>query len=189
MRPRQTKAELEARRKRAVRLLKTHGVREVARRVGVSPGSVERWKQQYERGGMAALKAKPDRGSAPRLTEAQQQRLVALLLKGPRAAGYATELWTLERVAHVVERHFGVRYSLPGVWLLLGRLGWSCQKPERQARERNEAEIARWRQVTWPKLRKKKPRVRGAVSSFSTRAGSCCSPRCAGRGHQRDRHR
>ncbi len=139
----------------AVRLLRTHGVREVARQVGVSPGSVERWKKLYESGGMAALKAKPDRGSAPRLTPEQQERLVERLLAGPRAEGYGTELCTLERVAQTIERHFGVHYSLAGVWLLLGRLGWSCQKPERQARERNETEIERWRRVTWPRLRKR----------------------------------
>lgn len=155
MRPKQAKAQLEQRRRTAVRLLKRYGVREVARQLGVSPGSVERWKAAYEAGGPRALRAKPDTGSAPKLTAAQQTLLTALLLKGPRAQGYPTELWTLERVARVIERTFHVRYHPAGVWRLLHRLGWSCQKPERAARERDEAAIRRWRRITWPKLRKR----------------------------------
>jgi len=82
MRPKRSKAALEERRKRAVRLLKHHGVREVARLVGVTAGSVGRWKQRYAAGGIAALRAKPDRGSKPRLTATQQRRLVARPLQG-----------------------------------------------------------------------------------------------------------
>lgn len=155
MRPRRTKAELERRRRTAVKLLRRFGVREVARQVGASPGSVERWQAQYDAGGWAALRAKPDRGSAGKLTAAQQAALVDALLAGPRAHGFGTELWTLERVAQVIERKFGVHYHLSSVWLLLRRLGWSCQKPESRARERDEAAIKRWRQVTWPKLKKR----------------------------------
>ena len=155
MRPKGTKAQLERRRRKAVQLLRRYGVREVARRVHASPGSVERWKTQYATGGAAALRAKPDRGGPSKLTAAEQARLVELLLAGPRAAGYATELWTLERVTQVIVREFGVHYQLSGVWVLLRRLGWSCQKPESRARERDEAAIKRWRQVTWPKLKKR----------------------------------
>lgn len=155
MRPRGSKAELEERRRTAVKLLRRYGVREVARRVGASPGSVERWKKMYEAGGARALRARPDRGATPKLSSSDQTRLTTLLLEGATAHGYATELWTLERVAQVIEREFGVVYGTTGVWLLLRRLGWSCQKPERVARERNESEIERWRRVTWPKLRKR----------------------------------
>lgn len=155
MRPKRTKAALEQRRLKAVRLLRRYGLRDVARQLGVSPGSVERWKAAYEAGGVRALRAKPDTGSAPKLTATQQAQLVKLLLEGPGAHGYPTELWTLERVAQVIERTFHVPYHPSGVWRLLHRLGWSCQKPERVARERDEDAIRRWRQVTWPKLRKR----------------------------------
>lgn len=156
MRPRGTKAELEERRRTAIRLLKQKmSMRETARHVGASLSSVERWKAQYDTGGMAALRSKPDKGGPSKLTAKQQAQLVEMLLAGPGANGYATELWTLERVAQVIERKFGVHYHTSSVWLLLGRLGWSCQRPESRARERNESEIERWRRVTWPKLRKR----------------------------------
>jgi hypothetical protein len=38
-------------------------------------------------------------------------------------------------------------------WQLLGKSGYSSQKPERQVMERDEAAIARWRRRTWPARR------------------------------------
>lgn len=156
MRPRGTKAELEERRKRAIRLLKQKvSMRETARAVGASLSSVERWKAAYDAGGMTALRPKPDRGGPSKLNPLEQARLAELLLQRPTAHGFVSELWTLERVGQLIEREFNVHYCPSGVWLLLGRMGFSAQKPERQARERNEAEIERWRRVTWPRLRKR----------------------------------
>ncbi|MET9532174.1 winged helix-turn-helix domain-containing protein [Streptomyces sp. NPDC006649] len=41
------------------------------------------------------------------------------------------------------------------VWrLLTGRLGWSLQRPERRAVERDELEIARWIAHEWPRIKK-----------------------------------
>jgi transposase len=57
-------------------------------------------------------------------------------------------------VAEVIEKHFGRRYDPSGVWRLLRRMGWSSQKPERQARERDEATIERWRKKDWPRIKK-----------------------------------
>jgi transposase len=58
----------------------------------------------------------------------------------------------------VIGRHFGVSYDPSGVWHVLRRRNWSCQKPERKARERDEGAIARWRKKTWPRLKKSPPK-------------------------------
>jgi len=53
---------------------------------------------------------------------------------------------------------------------LLTTLGWSCQKPERRAVERDEAAIARWKRYRWVAVKK-----RGApepIWCFSTNAAS-----------------
>ncbi len=139
------------------------GVREVARLVGAWPSSVSRWKQALEQGGLEALKAKPHQGRRPRLQPEQKQQLVQVLRAGPQAAGFATDLWTLARVAQLIERLFGVSYHPGYVWYLLRAMGWSCQKPERRARERDEATIGTWRQEEWPRI-KKKPGARGKAS-------------------------
>lgn len=76
------------------------------------------------------------------------------LLEGPTAHGFGTPLWTLKRVRLFIERRFGVRYSDVHVWRLLGQLGFSSQKPERRALERNEEAIEHWKKRTWPGLKK-----------------------------------
>jgi len=155
MRPKGSAAELEVRRRIAGRLLsKGNGINAVARMVGASPSSVQRWKEAIDKGGMEALKAKPHPGRAARLSDRQKERLKAILLAGPGAAGYPTDLWTCPRVAQVIERRFGVRYDPSHVWRILRSLGWSCQKPERRARERDEKAIERWRKGDWPRIKK-----------------------------------
>lgn len=122
--------------------------------VGVAHGSAGRWKQAYQKGGMKALAAKRHPGPKPKLSDKQCRRLGRMLLDGPTAHGYANELWTTKRVADVIRRKWGVKYDPSGVWHLLRRMGWTCQKPERQARERDEEAIVRWRQVDWPRIKK-----------------------------------
>jgi len=156
MRPKGTKEELEARRMRAIAMLqKGLGLREVARRVGVAPGSVVRWRDAYQEAGEEGLKAKPHPGGKPRLSPQEHERLGKLLLEGPLAHGYRTDLWTLRRVAQVIEKRFGVCYHHCHVWRILRRMGWSCQKPERRARERDEDTIRCWRQERWPHIKKR----------------------------------
>ena len=156
MRPRGTAEELEWRRRRAVALLvQGRGVRETARIVGASPAAVTRWRQAYEKRGEAGLCAKPHPGRTPKLSLKQRGKLVRLLKRGPRKHGYRTELWTLKRVAEVIRKHFGVRYDPSGVWHVLRSMDWSCQKPERRARERDDKAIGRWRKKDWPRIKKR----------------------------------
>jgi transposase len=79
---------------------------------------------------------------------------VELLRQGARAQGCRNELWTLARIATVIDRHFGITYCPSGVWHLLQRLGWSPQKPAKRARERDEEAIATWPKAQWPALKK-----------------------------------
>lgn len=159
MRPYGSPAQLEKRRRRAVALLEQGlGVRDVARQIGCSPASVSRWQAQVQDGGPDALRAKPAPGRPPRLPPRRRQKLLKLLLKGATAHGYATDLWTLPRVAEVIRRHFGVTYHPAHVWKILRGADWSCQRPERRARERDEAAIQRWRAVRWPPIKKRPPR-------------------------------
>jgi transposase len=88
-------AALEQRRLRAAGLLK-RGVRpaEVARRLGVHRQSVGRWREQLERDGRAGLRKAGRAGRPPKLSAEQLLQLEEELVRGPRAWGYATELWT-----------------------------------------------------------------------------------------------
>lgn len=124
---------------------------EVARRLEVSRQSVSLWARLPA----SALAIVRPVGRKSTLKETDRQWLRAALLRGARANGFATDLWTLPRVAQTLALKRGKRFSKVHVWRILGQLGFSCQKPEGRARERNEPAIQTWRQAQWPALKKK----------------------------------
>jgi transposase len=162
---------LERRRFLGIRLLdQGRSPSEVARRLGVAHTSVNRWAKTRDAQGKAGLRQAGRAGRKPLLGKEDLKRLKQGLLQGPEALGYETPVWTLWRVADLIEQKFKVRYHPGHVWKILQRLDWSCQRPQGRARERNEKAIRRWKRVEWPRL-KKKPKKRGVRSSFSTRVG------------------
>jgi transposase len=155
MRPKGTAKELEARRKVAARMFELgKSLREVAEACGVSLTAVKLWKRAWKAGGVEALAPKPHPGKQPRLSRADLKRLEKNLLAGAQRAGFSSDWWTCPRVAVLIERRFGVHYHPDHVWKILRRLGWTCQKPERRARERDEAAIEHWRKCEWPRIKK-----------------------------------
>ena len=143
---------------------KGKSAREVGRLVGVGSGSVSRWLKMYKEKGEEGLDPKPNAGSKPLLNAKQREKLAEYLLRGPRAHGYDTELWTLARIAEVIEDRFGISYHPCSVWKVLHRMGWSNQKPELRAREQDEDAVARWRRVEWPRIKKGRA-AKGETSS------------------------
>jgi transposase len=133
---------LERRRRRAVALLE-QGVQpvEVASQLGVDRRSVRRWKAAYLKGGESAIEARAAPGRPPALDGQAKARLEQLLLKGAKAAGFPTDLWTCPRVADVIADRFGVEYHVDHIGRLLRGMGWSPQKPTRRAVERDEDAI------------------------------------------------
>ena len=144
------------RRVRAARLLQAgKAPPEVAKLVGAPRQTVYRWRDVLQSEGFEALQSM-SKGGRPALLGAEElSRLHVALLEGPTAHGFGTPLWTLKRVRVFIERQFGVRYSEVHVWRLLGQLGFSSQKPERRALERDENAIEHWKKRTWPRLKKK----------------------------------
>jgi transposase len=67
------------------------------------------------------------------------------MLTGPLNSEDRTDLWSLRRIAEVIRKRFGTTYHPNHVWRLLVRMGWSCQKPERRALQRNEEGIEHWK--------------------------------------------
>jgi len=148
---------LEKRRFQALQLLE-RGLNqsEIARQLRVGRQSVARWVQQYRAQGKSALRKAGRAGRKPRLSEKQRQQLEKLLVAGPERLGYETPLWTCPRVAHLIGQEFDVRYHDGHVWKILVGLGWSPQRPEGRARERNEEQIRHWKKNVWPALKKKR---------------------------------
>jgi transposase len=126
----------------------------VAQQLGSSVSSVFRWQQAFQKEGEKGLNPRASPGRPARLSEQEKKRLVNFLLKGPVTFGYSTDLWTTRRVAEVIRKSFGIHYHPNHLWRLLTGLGWSCQKPERLARERDEEGIGRWKKERWPAIKK-----------------------------------
>lgn len=176
MRPKGSAAELEARRCRAVAFLADgKSLTEVARLVGADVSSVKRWRRAWQAGGDAALESKPIPGRPAELTEAERRRLAAIVRAVPLAASFMTDWWTCKRVAEVIRREFDVTYHPDHVGRLLHALGFTQQKPQRRASQRNEAAIARWRTHDWPRI-KKRPGVAARPSCFSMKRASFSNP-------------
>jgi len=88
------------------------GPAEVARRLGVSTGAASRWRKAWRQQGKQGLRSVPHPGTRPKLPRQKLPRLEKLLLQGPRAHGFPTELWTLRRIKELIQRHFGVCYDI-----------------------------------------------------------------------------
>ncbi len=156
MRPHGSPQQLEQRRLRAIALLE-QGLQpvDVAKKVGADRRSVCRWKASFRRKGQDSLMARPASGRPPKLKARQKKSLERRLFSGAQRAGFPTDLWTCPRVADLIKRAFGVSYHVDHISRLLHSLGWSPQKPERRARERDEEAIQRWVKRDWPHLKKK----------------------------------
>jgi transposase len=93
-------------------------------------------------------------GRRPRLSDEQLAEVEAALVKGPKANGFPTEMWTLARVAEVIERVSGVGHGTTQTWAIVReRLGWGVQRPARRAMERNDEAIATWVKEEWPRIK------------------------------------
>ena len=157
MRPPGSPKDLERRRLRAIALLKEgYQPVEVARTLGVDRRSVRRWKAAYRQEGRRALKAIPAPGRPSKLSMEQRKALERDLLRGARKAGFPTDLWTCPRVAELIKVRFGITYHVDHLGRVLRSLGWSPQKPERRAKERDQEEIQRWIKQDWPRIKKKR---------------------------------
>jgi transposase len=152
MRPYGTSKQLQERRQHALKLLEQgKSVKDVAIKMSVRDRSVRRWRQERKR---PKKKSERPPGKPSYLSKNQIQQLERELLKGAYAHGYSEDYWTLDRIGHVIWTLFKVRYVPSGVWRLLDRMGWSCQKIQRLAIQRNDETIVNWNQRVWPRIKK-----------------------------------
>jgi len=156
-RPAGSADKLEARRKKAISLIERDELSqaEAARQMKVDVRTVRKWIAWHRGKGPRGVEARPTPGRPRRLDAGSRKKLERILLKGPRAAGFDADLWTCARVAAVVHREFGISFHKDHVGRVLRQMGWSMQKPESRAIERDEKKIRRWVRESWPAIKKK----------------------------------
>jgi transposase len=137
---------------------------EIAASLRVTVRTVQRWRKAWREQGSRGLVSQGP-ASLPQLGPEQVARLQAGLRRGPAAHGFTDQRWTLVRVRTLICRLFGVSYTIQGVWKLLRRIGWSCQRPARRALERDDQQVEEWKAEAWP--RAERPRRTWAPGSAS----------------------
>src|SRR3954447_26480514 len=162
-----TPEQMEERRLAAARLLRQgrFSQADIARQLGVSRASVSRWAATLAQQGRRGLVTRVRTGREPRLDEAAWAHLGRLLDRGAMAAGFATERWTLQRIAALVEREFGVHYHPRYLERPLKAHGFSVQRPATRAKERDELVIAVWPKREWVVLKRRRS---GSTARFSS---------------------
>src|SRR5438128_11292000 len=147
---------MEQRRMRAADLFERGMIpAEIARRVGVAHQVVSEWRKAWRQGGREALRSAGPAGRKPKLNGSQLADVANALARGATANGYLTDVWTLPRVAEVIEHVTGVSYHPGHVWYILrDQLDWTWQRPARRATERNDEAIEHWVKKRWPQLKK-----------------------------------
>lgn len=127
---------------------------EVALHFQVSRAAACQWHAAWDADARKGLKSKGPSGAAPKLDARQKRLLKQEILRGPAKAGYATDFWTLERIRALAVKKLKIALGTTSVWRTVVGLGFSVQKPERRARERNERAVADWKLKTFPRLKK-----------------------------------
>lgn len=153
MRPYGKSEQLAKRRQRALELLESgKRVKEVAKIIGVTERSIRYWQKEANAPKDKRTTGRP--GHPSHLSAEQLIQLEQELLRGAYAQGYAEDYWTLDRIARLIWDKFQVRYHPGSVWYIMKRIGWSNQRPQRQALQRDDEAIRRWKKYTWPRIKK-----------------------------------
>lgn len=126
----------------------------VAKHFNVSTAAANHWHKAWKAKGEDGLISKGNPGFASVYTKEKKGNLKDLILKGPKRCGYDTDFWTVQRIAVAARKKLGIKLQITQTWRTIISLGFSCQKPERRAKERNERVIKEWRIGIFPRLKK-----------------------------------
>lgn len=127
---------------------------EVSRKLKVTPTAVCQWWQAWGSKGSNALKSKGHPGFESRLTDKKKKAFKKAILKGPEAFGYQTGLWTLSRLRAVMKKTNRLDFSEVWIWKIMRNMGFTPQKPQVKAKQRDEKKIREWKEKTLPDLKK-----------------------------------
>lgn len=125
-----------------------------AKKLAVTTAAVCKWHAAWNANKKKGLLSKGPTGVDPILDAKKKRILKQAILLGPVKAGYTTDFWTLERIRSLAKKKLKINLGTTSVWRAVIELGFSVQKPERRAQERNEKAITDWKLKTFPRLKK-----------------------------------
>lgn len=120
---------------------KTESIMEM---LGRSKNFVQRWSYAYRDGGVEAIAAKRQTGRPTKLPRQKESHLTQRILAGPTEADNGVCVLRGKDVQQILEKEFGVQYTLFGVYDLMHRLGLSCLKPRPRHRKNDPETMQKW---------------------------------------------
>ena len=125
-----------------------------AKKLKVSTAATNYWHADWKKNGMRGLKSKGPSGFSSGLDEKNRKAFKRAIMEGPEKHGFETNLWTLPKLTNVLKKVSGFGCSEVWTWHIVRSLGFTPQKPEVKAKERDEQAIERWKTRTLPGLKK-----------------------------------
>ncbi len=150
---------IEVLREKAVRAVVEHGLSQtlVGQIFGFSPTSLCKYLRDYKAQGADSFRyasrgVKP--GTHSKLTVMQINQLKeTLLTQSPDELGMAYTLWNSKVITEFIYKQWDVVYASRSIRNLMKRLGFSSQKPVKQAYQRNPKRVQDWLEVEYPKIK------------------------------------
>ncbi|ULH17318.1 IS630 family transposase (plasmid) [Deinococcus sp. KNUC1210] len=150
-----TRSQLEERRLDALPLLDDPALSTsaLAEQFGVQASTVRTWRRRSRLQG--CLDARPITGRPSQLSDEYVAELIDIIRAGPDPQRFPDQRWNARRVRELIGLTCGIWYTPDWVGKLLRRWGFSWQKSEKRAVERDEARIERWVEEQLPILEQK----------------------------------
>ena len=121
----------------------------IAEALGVTQGAVsqriKKTKDLPPERQREALRLKKSPGRPPIIAPEERPKLVALIERGAEAFGFIGDVWTAQRVRALARRELGILVGLSTIKTFLHEEGFSVQKPEVAATQKNERAVAGFR--------------------------------------------
>lgn len=136
----------------------------VAEVFGINRRTIYRWLERYHHGGVEGLHTRPKSGRPSKFSADDLQWLARLLrFENPQQYRFPYALWTREIIRVLLRRERNVRVSDVTVGRILGRLGFSPQRPLRRAWQQSPELVDAWKAKVYPEIRKRAKREKARI--------------------------
>jgi transposase len=132
---------------------KTSG--QIAQLLQIDRTRVHAWIVAWNQAGEEGLWEGHRSGRPAELGAPERERLADIVESGPVAYGLNTAVWTSPLLAQIIAEEFTVDYHPGHVRRLLGKLGFSVQRPATRLVQADPQKRQRWVRYQYPNLKKK----------------------------------
>jgi len=134
-----------------------------------SKNFVQRWNYFYRDGGIEAIAPKRQTGRPTKLPRKKEPQLIKRIQDGPTDTDGGVCVLRGKEVQQILEKEFGVKYSLFGVYDLMHRLGFSCLKPRPKHRKNDPKKLQQWLEQAPFLSKKSKQKIQEKKSKYGSR--------------------